>query len=212
MAIGKKKPEVVPFWHPNFRVVDALPDIKQVRTGFIVNFITVTLAVLALGWTVVTEVEIHKVNTDLDHFNTNIAALTPTTTKDLASSARFVSTSKPLQFAAKFFSEKLSPLDVYSSLMDARPSDILFDSLEIDSVVLDLGGTKKAYTQRIIIDGTLSSNNLLSLDEFVTKAQNSPAFKSRITGDPKDRKIETHGDQAAGIFTFTVTITLKPPV
>jgi len=212
MLARKKKPEPVLNWHPNFRVVDSLPDIKQVRTGFIVNFIAITFALVALGWMLVTEVEIHKVNTDIDHYSAQVDALKPANSKDLASSAKFVNTSKPLQFAAKFFSEKLSPLDIWSSLLDARPDDILFDTVDIQSIELDLGANKKARTQRIVISGTLTSNNLLSLNDFVNKIQAGPVFKARITGDLKDRRIETKGDQAAGIFTFIVTLTLKPPV
>ena len=211
MISRKKKADPVLNWHPNFRVVETLPDIKQVRTGFIVNFIAITLALVALGWTLVTEVEIHKVNTDIEHYNTQIDALRPTNTKDLAASAKFVTTSKPLQFATKFFSEKLSPTAVYACLLDARPSDILFDSVEIQSIVVDLGSNKRANTQSIVIEGTLHSITLHSLDEFVDKIQSSPVLKGRITGDLKDRRIDHKGDAAAGVFTFTVTLTLKPP-
>ncbi len=211
MFARKKKPEVVLHWHPNFRVVAALPDIKQVRTGFIVNFIAIFLAVLGLGWTLYVEVLIHKTNTELDHYNTQITALKPTNDKDLGKSAKFVKDSKPLQFTAKFFSEKLPPLDVMSSLLDARTSDIYFDSVEIESIVLDLPGNKKVNTQRITILGTLNSPRESDLDPFMKSLQNSPLLKSRITGDPKDFKLDTKGDPAIKIFTFTLTITLKPP-
>lgn len=212
MLARKKKPEPVLHWHPNFRVVASLPDIKQVRTGFIVNFIAIFLAVLALGWTLYVEVLIHKTNTELDHYNTQITALKPTNDKDLGKSAKFVKDSKPLQFTARFFSEKLAPLDVLASLLDARPSNIFLNSVDIESVIVDLPGNKKINTQRVTIAGTLNSAKETDISLFEQNLQNCPALKSRITGDPKDIKRDITGDPAAKIFTFTITITLKPPV
>jgi hypothetical protein len=211
MFARKKKPEVILHWHPNFRMVASLPDIKQVRTGFIINFIAIFLAVVALGWTLYVEVQIHKTNTDLDHYNAQITGLKPTNDKDLGKSAKFVKDSKPLQFTARFFSEKLPPLDVMASLLEARPANIYFDSVDLESIILDLPGNKKASTQRITIMGTLNSPREADLDPFMTSLQNSPLLKSRITGDPKDFKLDYHGDPAVKIFSFTLTITLKPP-
>lgn len=51
----KKKSEaaavpLVPAWHPNFRNVERLPDIKVVRTAFFVNFAAITIVIVALGY------------------------------------------------------------------------------------------------------------------------------------------------------------------
>ena len=212
----KKKAEPVFNWHPNFRVVESLPDIKQVRTGFIVNFVAITLAVLALGWTLYTEVQIHKVGNEIDGFNTQIEGLKPTNTKDLAASTKFVTASKPLQFAAKKFSERLRPLDVMGALLDARPENILLDSVDVSAIIIELGPGKKASTQRIIISGTLTSPSSAPVADFVDKVINSPALKSQIATPGKDVKYEPvkydpmKHDPLAGTFKFTVTLTLKP--
>jgi hypothetical protein len=212
MDLRKKKPEPVLYWHPNFRVVASLPDIKQVRTGFIVNFIAIFLALVALIFTLYFEIQIYKTNAELGKYNDQIGSIKPINDIDLVKSAKFVNGSKSLQFAAKFFSQKLSPLDVMASLLDARPKDILFDSVDIQTITLDFGAGKKADTQRVTIGGTLNSPNLLSLDDFENKLKNSPVFKSRITGDAKDFKVDPKGDPTVGVFTFTITITLKPPL
>jgi len=212
----KKKADPVLNWHPNFRVVASLPDIKQVRTGFIVNFFAITLAVVALSWTIYTEVEIHKKGNEIEEYNTQITRLKPTNTKDLQASTKFVTTSKPMQYAVKKLSERLSPLDVMAALLDAKPENILLDSVEVSSVILELGPGKKSPTQRIIISGTLMSATSTPVSDFVKKVVNSAALKSHLALDAKDLKYDPvkydpiKADPAAGSFKFTVTLTLKP--
>ncbi len=210
MLARKKKVEPVLNWHPNFRVVELLPDIKQVRTGFLVNFIAITLALVALSWTVATEVEIHNVNRDIDRAQGQINDSSRANTKNLANSKQFVTKSKSLQFAAKFFAEKLPPLDLLNCLLDARPDNILFDTVELSPFIIDLGSNKKAITQRIIVSGTLASETSLGLDNFVKKILANPVVKSRVVDPDKNLKTETKHDSAAGVFKFTITLTLKP--
>jgi hypothetical protein len=206
----KKKPDVVLNWHPNFWDVATLPDIKQVRTGFLINFIAIVLALVALGWTLYTEVEIYKVNHEIAVLNSDIDHNSSTNNKALNSTKAFVTASKPMQYAARFFSQKMPPLELLTCLVDARPDNIIFDSINLETVALDLGGGKKAIAQRVTIDGVLTSESELGLQEFVDRVSSSPALKSRM-GDPiKDRRIESHRDPLAGAFKFSITLTLKP--
>jgi len=210
MLARKKKPDAVLNWHPNFRDVATLPDIKQVRTGFLVNFVAIVLALLALAWTLYIEVEMHKVNHDIDALNTQMQDNDAANRKALAATKDFVNKSKALQFAAKFFSQKMPPLELLSSLIDARPENITFRSIDVTSIGRDLGGGKKADAQRVTIQGVLMSESELGLQEFVDRVVASPALKNRV-GDPvKDRNIDSHRDPLAGAFEFTITLTLKP--
>jgi hypothetical protein len=216
MALRKKKPDPVLNWHPNFRVVESLPDIKQVRTGFIVNFITITLALIALVWALWTEIQIHNTNAEVDKLNTQVEGLTATNKKDLAASAKFVVTSKSLQFADRFFAQKLSPVSLLQDLAEARPDDILLDGLEINSIILETPPFKKAPTQTVVITGTLTSDTLLDFNVFVEKVKNCPTLKDHLiltdkkAVDDKFFKPEPRQDITPGAFKFTITITLKP--
>jgi hypothetical protein len=208
----KKKVDPVLNWHPNFRVVETLPDIKQVRTGFLVNFAAIFLVLVALGWTVVTEVDIYNVNRDIDRINGQIADGSRVNAKNLASSKQFVAKSKPLQFAARFYTEKVPVLDLLTSLLDARSENIHFDSIDISPFVIDLGDKKKANTQRITISGVLLSENSKPLEEFKNKILASPVLKNRIIDPEKNLSTSTSYDTAAGVFKFTITLVLKPAV
>jgi len=209
MLARKKKPDLVLNWHPNFRDVATLPDIKQVRTGFLVNFVAIVFALVALGATLYFEVDIYKVNHEIAGLNNQIESNDSANKKALAYTKSFVSASKSMQFTARFFSQKLPPLELLASLMDSQPDNIIFRSIYVESIIRDFGG-KKAEAQRVTISGTLSSESELGLQEFVDKVLASPAFKSRI-GDPiRDRQISASRDAASGTFEFNIVFTLKP--
>jgi len=206
----KKKPDPVLNWHPNFRIVETLPDIKQVRTGFVVNFAAIFIAVLVLGWTVYTEVQIHNVNHEIDRLQGQMDGNSAANKKGIAATKNFVAQSKSLQFAAHFYAQRLSPMELITALVDARPDNIYFDSIEISSGGMEAATSKNGVSQRIIISGTMTSNSELPLDDYVNKILASPSLKGRI-GDPnKDRKIDPRRDSVAGVFKFTITLTLKP--
>jgi hypothetical protein len=206
----KKKPAAVLNWHPNFRDVATLPDIKQVRTGFLINIAAIVFVLPALAWTLYTEVEIHKVNHDIEELNTQIDGNASANKKALADTAAFVKSSKPLQFAAVFFSQKVPPLELLSSLVDVRPDNIVFNSIEINSFTGVLNSGKRGSAQKVVISGVLTSESELGLQEFVDKVLASPAFKYRMSDSPKDRQIDTRRDNLAGTFEFTITLTLNP--
>lgn len=209
MLARKQKADPVLNWHPNFRVVETLPDIKQVRTGFLVNFIAIMLALAALGWTVISEVSIHNYNRDIDRLTGQIDKETSANNKNLANSKQFVNKSKPLQYAAKFFADRLAPLELLDSILAARPESILFESVAIEPIVVESGG-KKLNSQEVIISGTLASETSQTLTEFKNKILASPALKSRVADPEKSLKTENKRDAAAGVFKFTLTIYLKP--
>jgi len=181
-----------------------------VRTGFIVNFVAIVFALMAVGWTVVTEVEIHNVNRDIDRLNGQIEGNSAANKKNLAASKQFVAKSKPLQFAAKFFRGQTPPLDLLDSLLAARPDNIRFDSIEINPYIIEMTGNKKLPTQRVVISGTLASGSSQALDDFKNKILASPALKSRVVDPDKNLKVDNKRDPAANVFKFTLTITLKP--
>ena len=66
----KKKSEaaaapLVPSWHPNFRNYEKLPDVKQVRTAFFVNFAAAAVAFVALWVCGLQEYKLHNLDTQI---------------------------------------------------------------------------------------------------------------------------------------------------
>ena len=66
----KTKKSVELPWHPNFRDLSALPDIKVVRSVFFVNFVALTATLILTGIWLFVELQIATL-TDLNKGNEN---------------------------------------------------------------------------------------------------------------------------------------------
>jgi hypothetical protein len=209
----KKKPEVTLNWHPNFRHAESLPDIKVVRTGFVVNFIAIMLAGASLVWLYHTESYIHVKNRETAQIQQSIDDNQKVNDGYIASSKKFFLQAKSPMFVAKFFARNVSPLDVLSVLADNRPDDILYDSIFVEPVIIDVA-KKHVETQHVIVTGTLvgEAADLKALNDLTGKMLGSPALKERVADPVKDTKIEFQRKSLApSVFKFTITITLAPP-
>jgi hypothetical protein len=209
----KKKPEVTFQWHPNFRVVKTLPDIKAVRTDFVVNFAAATVAVLTLGWMLYIESGIFQADRQMTLSQTQIDEHQKTNTTYLQLSGQFVHDSKGLQELTKFYGQNISPMQLLATLTAARPDNILFDSIAVLPTEIEGKTRAKLKTQEIVLDGTLTgeAEDLKGLDGLVQTIMASPMLKPRISDPANARRIDNRRE-GPGVFKFTITITLQPAV
>ena len=206
----KRKPEVIYQWHPNFRVVKTLPDIKVVRTDFVVNFAAVFLAVAALVWMIYIETNIFLVDRTINHLQAQIDENKKTNMLYLSQSSKFMHDSKGLQELTKFYGQSVPLVQLLDAVFSARPDNILFDSVSLTPVEISLKG-KRVKTQLVVLTGELTgeAEDLKGLDGMVSKLMDSPVLKPRITDPANERKIDNRRE-GPGIFKFTITITLQP--
>jgi hypothetical protein len=211
LTLKKKKPDVVWQWHPNFRVVKTLPDIKAVRTDFLVNFAAVTVAVLALGWLLYVEGGIMQVDGAIRRLNETIDGNSRVNKMYLSQSSQFLHDSMGLQELTKFSAETIPPLQLLSTVVEARPDNILFDTIKVETTQIEGKNHAHLKTEQVVLSGTLTgeAEDLKALDALVTKLMTSPVLKARIDDPANDRKIDNRR-AGPGLFKFTVTITLKP--
>lgn len=222
-SFRKKKPEVPLQWHPNFRVLDALPDIKPVRTHFLVNYvIAAPLAIVAFAWLTMTEVDIFQVKNEAARYQDKMGDVGDRNSnaslnkKYLDLSKQFFTQSKRLQDLTSFYGLNISPLKVLQAIIAARPDNVLLDSVQIQpaDVSVTVGtSVKRVKSQKIIVAGTMTgeADQLKELDTMVDKLADSSALKARFSGAPEDRTIETQRT-GPGTFVFTISLNLKPPV
>lgn len=63
-------------WHPNFRIVEQLPDTKTVRTKFFVNIVAVAIALAFLLFISLREFRIHALNVQLSDLEAQVSDVT----------------------------------------------------------------------------------------------------------------------------------------
>ncbi len=213
MQLRKKKaPEIVWQWHPNFRVAEALPDIKPVRTGFLVNSVAVTLAVMALAYLLYITAQIISVNRVANKYQASIDEAQKENSKYLALSNAFFRDSKRLQEVTKFYGPNVSPVQLMNSVAAARPENIWLETVQLNPYSVEPKPGQRVPTLQLVITGTITgeAKDLESLDSFVKKIISAPVLKDRIADPIKDPKIDPPRREGPNLFKFSFTVVLKP--
>jgi hypothetical protein len=203
----KKKPEVTLHWHPNFRIVATLPDIKTVRTGFIVNGIAAVLFVISLWWMLQTEIDMHHLNKESADYQAGIDDKTKDNTTYLALDGKFVADSKKLQFLAKFYDDKISEVNLINALVKNRPDNLLFETISVLPLRVELTKNNPQIAQEITVTGTIAADEPKEpLNDFLHNVLATPMFKDRVLSN----KPTFNHEPTSGISRFTIVIDLKP--
>ena len=129
MALTKSKKVVQINWHPDFRNVDALPDIKVIRTDFFVNILTVPIAlalIFYLGYHEYNEIALGAQISELD---TKITSKNTKNTKNLSSSSKFDNISKQIVELEEFVDSPINTTEFLTFLGEALPHEMFLTSI-----------------------------------------------------------------------------------
>lgn len=131
----KKKSEaaavpLVPPWHPNFRNVEKLPDIKVVRTAFFVNFAAITLLVVALGYLGFDEWRTRGLKTQRDQWDAQIARDKRVSDQAVALYRKFQAEEAKIAEVDAFVQSKPTISVLVMRLAETLPENVALDSLD----------------------------------------------------------------------------------
>lgn len=206
MIPGKKK-DGPPSWHPDFRNTEKLPDIKAVRTDFIINIFAIVLPLLLLVWLAVVELERMSLNASIADLNAQIEERQPENKKLLAQSEKFTDAAKVLTAYNNFHGGSIPPLDIALALTESRPEPVLFSTIVIRDE-MERKGKKLIPTQMIEFDGSIdgtAEDPLLVLQEYEAVLRNLPVYADKLDSFT----INSRRLGAANSYTFEVLIKLQ---
>jgi hypothetical protein len=188
-ASGKKKVAARP-WRQDFRDVSALPDIKVVRTHFLLNLSAALFFVILLGLVLYQESSISARRAELALVRDSIATASAADRKNLEASVRFKREVAEVAEAVKFAGESIRPEVLLAELARARVAESNFDRIEYVRVsaagssdrhvsnffrqgklAADRRSAKKlfkdAVISRIVIDGTMAPSRGASAPDLI---------------------------------------------
>ena len=117
-------------WHPDFRVVAALPDNKVVRTDFIVNGIALAI-LLAVGWAFYSrEVQLTAARAEVDRWNQEIQASKPKFNEALGLQHEFTEAQNRLEDVAQFSKSPIEIAELINHLGTSLPKLVAIDVVE----------------------------------------------------------------------------------
>jgi len=124
----RKKIEFKP-WHPDFRVAAGLPDIKLVRTDFIINLSAVLLAVILLLVVGYRETLIWNAHREIDLAQDLRAELQPDNNRALALNRAFMEGRAVFRDLEIFFNAPFHVDRIILDLAEAKPDEISLETL-----------------------------------------------------------------------------------
>lgn len=209
MAKSKGKKVEQPLWHANFRVVDTLPDTKLIRTGFILNFLAVFIAVGLLSYAGLREYKTYDLSIDIDELNSNIEINSSENKKRLHLNTQFEMLSNKLKELDRFRSSNpFSPPDLILALSEVRAHEIVLSNVDFRDVEIRKGRTI-TIKNRISLVGKVTGTSegaTQTVYDYIQRLESLEMFSGHIEKINLDSLLR---DEESEIFDFSILIELN---
>lgn len=206
--MSHSKKEMQPFWRPNFVIQSELPDIKVVRTEFIINFIAITLALCVAFFLLQREYRAFVLRNTIADMEQQIRVADADDVQNLKSSEAFRGSAQYVIEVEKFFISPLQPYTFLYTLSEIKPEDLIFNSVSLgESVVKQEGKDTVAYKINIAGD----AKSLTVLDDFKKILEDADLFQIDGYDLQIDETLQGR-DEKTGIFPYQLAISLTSKV
>lgn len=204
--MSQNKKNIQPNWRPNFVRASELPDIKVVRTGFIINFVFIVL-MLSVGFFLMQrEYRSYVLGQTIGEMEERIRIAEAEDAVSLKLSREFRDAAAHIAEVEKFYAAPFLLQDFLIQITRMRPEQLIFKQLSvIESPQKE--GTSQTVVYRINVSGEVLS--LTVLDQFKGALSELDLFKYEGYILNIDETLPGR-DAETGIFPYTLEITLKP--
>lgn len=202
-GIRQKKTTALP-WRQDFRDVQALPDLKIVRTHFLFSLLAVIFGLTTLGLLIYQQYDITVSRKNLAVIESSVHDGLAADRKISADSGRFTRTVNTVNKAVQIAKVPLKPERLLIALAQARLPQCRYNNLDYSRVE---NSGKKATLHRITIDGTMSSDKEQSapvlVDIFVDKLRDLPIWAEQTHSV---ELLSSTPDRSRASFEFSIKI------
>lgn len=212
MARGKSKGPQQPAWRPNFRNAETLPDIKVVRTHFLINVAAVSLAAALLIFLAYREYLIADMAETVNATRANIAASASSDRRNVRASGEFQKLEREVSEVSKFLNVPVAPDELILVLASVQPPEMILDSLSFSPSVTRQG-RRETIRYQIVLNGTVADapgTGARPATDIITEYRN--AFGQLDLLAPYFENSELSGfsrNELLGLFNFTIRVTLS---
>jgi hypothetical protein len=204
--VKRNKKDIQPNWRPNFRNPEKLPDIKAVRTDFIVNFVAVSLALLALAFVGQREYRVLVLKGSIADYEQQIRVAEPDDAANLKLSQRYREAAQHFVELEQFYRGAFFAHELLGELAVKQPPDLIFNQISYSETVgardnapfvgytVGLVGEVKELPVLDAFKATLGQTEVFAQDRF--EAEIGESVQSR--------------DAKTNIFPYRINISLQP--
>jgi hypothetical protein len=158
-------------WHPNFRIAEALPDLKVVRTDFFINAISLSLAAVAVFFLAIREYKALSLKSEIATWEEKIESSRAENMAYLKLSKEFKDEKVKFEEVRDFIATDLPVTKFLENLGPTIP-----EGLDLDSMAF--GG------ERVVIRGTILGNSetaSIALSNYLDVLRENPGIGPRFS-------------------------------
>jgi hypothetical protein len=211
-----KKETTVACWRTDFRIVDELPDVKVVRTHFLINFGAIALFIIACFVVAQREYTLRGLNESTQLLEQRIQAGQRGNREALSWSKRFVDTARKVEAIQVHYRAPFKHHLFLAELAMVRPADMIFRQIAYIEIPPPPAPRSRGRQQKEVKQVSLPSykielrgdvRELHILDQLKTLLVDFPygndSYRVEVTESVQPRT-------DTGIFPFAVEIRLLP--
>ena len=191
-------------WHPNFRIESELPDIKIIRTDFIINGIAGFIALVLMIVVVSREISLSEYRSSVSALEQEISGLKKGNAQNLKLSKTFKDAAPLIADIERFSIAPIEPLTTLLTVSEILPQGVLLERFSFSEG--QRMEKKKTYPNyQISLTGVAPTlADISSLKEAVGALEFISNYSSSLSERPSLR------DEATGFFSFQIDVTVSP--
>lgn len=205
--MSRTSKNIQPFWRPNFVDSSKLPDIKAIRTNFIVNFFAVAFLLTTGILLTQREYRAWAVGNVIEQLGQQVQEAKPENSASLKLSKQFVQAGKKVAEVELFYLAPFTAQEFLVELADFRPAETILKTISFQESSPKKAKNKNALSYSIRLAGEV--DNLTDLDVF--KGRLSEWDFLQLEGYELSVSETMQGrNEATGTFPYTLNISLQP--
>lgn len=210
MAKEKSKETVSAAWHPDFRDIGALPDVKVVRTDFMVNFVALTLCLFLGVFLCYRQVKTWDLNSQVTELQRQVEQQASQNSRNLRQSAEFKRASDKIEDLSNFLNLTPSFLDFMMQVTETRPEHIALSTVDFVETSRQVSRTKREIVGTYTIAGMLQGSSAEALDAIGQYRQVVSELEILQDKVESINVSQPRRNPTLDLFEFNMVITLKP--
>jgi len=188
MSPPRRKSDKGPPWHHDFRISEELPDIKVVRTDFIINVVAFLLAGVLVLSLVYREIRSMALRDTLVAQQVEMSELKPQHNQIVELNRRFMERKRLYDDIVKFYDEPVDPIVFLYDVADIRPEAVAFQQISF---------LEEQVTRRVNREEQISRIYRMNFTGQTKDPQAVEVFKSRLAALPYLLNVETTVNEGA---------------
>jgi hypothetical protein len=210
MAQKKSKSASHAPWRPNYLEPGSLPDVKVVRTNFIVNFVSLSLCIGLLVFLGFREYNASVLEQDLEALQQRISANRAANDRAVRLSTEFQREARQLEQVVAFMDKPILAHEVFLSVAAARPRPVIVSSFSL-TPFREGRGARAVTKYRITLQGTVSETPDRAAAEVINDFRSALAAAPELAVMIEENRLSNFvRTDNPSVFNFNIQLVLDP--